>query len=241
MALDAGAKGLAWIAFPTEGDVRSPIAKFFTEAEMAALQETLAVESGDLVLMIADQHDLANEVLGVMRLKMADELGIERTGFDALWVVGFPMFKYDAEEDRYAANHHPFTMPLESDIEKIENAPLEVGSHSYDLIINGYEIGGGTLRIHDADLQMRVLSRLGHTEAEAHTQFGFLLEALSFGAPPHGGIALGLDRLVMLLAGASSIRDVIAFPKTSSGADPLTGAPDTVSPRQLRDVHLKMD
>jgi aspartyl-tRNA synthetase len=151
------------------------------------------------------------------------------------------MFKYDAEEDRYAANHHPFTMPLESDVDKIEDAPLEVGSYSYDLVVNGYEIGGGTLRIHNADLQLRVLKRLGHSDEEARTQFGFLMEALSFGAPPHGGIALGLDRLVMLLAGAPSIRDVIAFPKTSSGADPLTGAPDVVSSRQLREVHLKVD
>lgn len=241
LALDAGARGLAWVAFPTEGDVRSPIAKFFTESEMAGLRETLGIEPGDLALMIADARDVANEVLGVLRLHLADELQLERIGYDALWVVDFPMFKYDAEEDRYAANHHPFTMPRAEDVEKIESAPLEVGSYSYDLVMNGYEIGGGTLRIHDAELQTRVLARLGHSEEAAREQFGFLLEALSFGAPPHGGIALGLARLVMLLAGASSIRDVIAFPKTSSGADPLTGAPDVVSQRQLREVHLKAD
>ncbi|MHB8740581.1 MAG: aspartate--tRNA ligase, partial [Coriobacteriia bacterium] len=175
IALDAGAKGLAWAAFTSEGEVRSPIAKFFTEDEMAALRETLGVTPGDLVLMIADKRDVAEEVLGVLRLKMADELGIERSGYDVLWVVDFPMFKYDAEEERYTANHHPFTMPRHEDIERLESEPLSVGSYSYDLIMNGYEIGGGTLRIHNADLQLRVLERIGLAEDEARQQFGFLL------------------------------------------------------------------
>jgi aspartyl-tRNA synthetase len=241
VAVDAGAKGLAWAAFPSEGGIRSPIAKFFTEAEVARLREVLAVEPGDLVLLIADEHDRANEVLGVLRLHMADELALAREGFAALWVVDFPMFKYDDEEGRWNANHHPFTRPFDEHLDLIESDPGSVLSYAYDLVMNGLEIGGGTLRIHDAALQRRVLARLGLDPDQTEEQFGFLLEALGFGAPPHGGIALGLDRLVMLLAGRHSIRDVIAFPKTSSGACPLTGAPDEVAARQLRDVHLKRD
>ncbi len=241
VALDAGAKGLAWVAFTSGGEVKSPIAKFFSDEETAALRELFAVEPGDLVLMIADKRDVANEVSGVLRLHMAEQLGIERDGFDALWVVDFPLFKWDADEERWQANHHPFTMPFAEQVDSLEDDPAAVLSYSYDLIINGYEIGGGTLRIHNADLQRRVLALLGISVTEAEEKFGFLLEALALGAPPHGGIALGLDRLVMLLAGADSIRDVIAFPKTSSGSDPLTGAPDVVSPRQLKEVHLKTD
>ncbi len=241
VALDNGAKGLAWVAFPTDGEVRSPVAKFFSEAEMTGLRESMAVEPGDLVLMVADKHDVANEVLGTLRLKMAEELGIERTGYDVLWVVDFPLLKWDDDAKRWQANHHPFTMPFAEQVDALEDDPGSVLSYSYDLIMNGLEIGGGTLRIHNADLQRRVLALLGIDAEQAHEQFGFLLEALSFGAPPHGGIALGLDRLVMLLAGAHSIRDVIAFPKTSSGSDPLTGAPEVVAPAQLKEVHLKAD
>ncbi len=241
LALDSGAKGLAWVALGGDGDVRSPIAKFFTDAEMTALRAALDAEPGDLLLMIADARPLANEVLGALRLHMAEELGVTRKGVEALWVVDFPLLKWDADEERYTANHHPFTQPFAEHVDMLEDSPLEVLSHSYDLVINGNEIGGGTLRIHTAALQARVLRRLGIEEDEANEKFGFLLEALSYGAPPHGGIALGLDRLVMLLAGAASIRDVIAFPKTSSGADPLTGAPDSISARQLGEVHLRTD
>ncbi|PKQ37101.1 MAG: aspartate--tRNA ligase [Actinobacteria bacterium HGW-Actinobacteria-1] len=241
VALDAGAKGLAWVAFPTEGDVRSPIAKFFTEAEMAGLRDAMGVEPGDLLLMIADATDIANEVLGTLRLKMADELDVPRPGFEALWVVDFPMFKWDAEEKRWSANHHPFTRPFDEHVDLLESNPGAALSYSYDLVLNGLEIGGGTLRIHDEAIQRRALAAIGIGGDEADAQFGFLLEALSLGAPPHGGIALGLDRLIMLLAGKHSIRDVIAFPKTSSGSCPLTGAPGSVSARQLREVHLRTD
>jgi aspartyl-tRNA synthetase len=241
-AIDAGAKGLAWVAFTTGGEIKSPVAKFFTDDEMSALRVAMHAESGDLVCMVADARDLANEALGALRLVLADELEIEREGFAALWIVDFPMFKYDADEERWTANHHPFTLPFLAELDDlIESDPAGLLSHSYDLVMNGLEIGGGTLRIHDVAVQRRVFERLGHTDEQAQEQFGFLLEALSYGAPPHGGIALGLDRLVMLLAGASSIRDVIAFPKTSSGGDPMAGAPDSVSARQLKEVHLRID
>ncbi|MBI5231133.1 MAG: aspartate--tRNA ligase [Coriobacteriales bacterium] len=241
VALDAGAKGLAWVAVTSDGDVKSPIAKFFTEDEMSALRAALGVDDGDLALMVADARPVANEVLGVIRLRLADELEVERHGFCALWVVDFPMFTWDDEEERWTATHHPFTLPFLDDIDALDERPGELLAHTYDLVINGYEIAGGTLRIHDPELQLRVLNRLGLSTEEAKAQFGFLLDALGFGAPPHGGIAFGLDRLVMLLAGAHSIRDVIAFPKTSSGSDPMTQAPDAVSPRQLKDVHLRVD
>ena len=235
-----GAKGLAWIAFREDGSVNSPIVKFFSDEEMAALKERANVEPGDLVMFAACGRVLADEILGGMRTHMANALGIEREGHDFLWVVDFPMFKYDEEEKRYSAEHHPFTQPCYEDLDKIEDDPLSVGSYTYDFVMDGYEAGGGGIRIHNADLQMRVLKRLGFTEEQANAQFGYLIEALGYGAPTLGGFALGLDRVCMLLCGCDSIRDVMAFPKTSSGSDLMSAAPSEVSTKQLKEVSLRV-
>ena len=235
-----GAKGLAWMAITAEGANKGSILKFFSEEELVALQAALGMEPGDLALFAADTAEVANAVLSALRLHMADALNIPREGHNLLWVVNFPMFKYDEEEGKYAAEHHPFTMIREEDLDKIETAPLECGSYSYDLVMDGFEAGGGTIRIHNAELQRRVLRRCGLTDEEIDVKFGHLIHALELGAPPHGGIALGLDRLVMLLAGKSSIRDVIAFPKTTSASDLMTGAPSVVDERQLKDVSLAL-
>ena len=241
VAKDLGAKGLAWIAFREDGSVNSPIVKFFSDDEMAALRERAQVEPGDLVMFAATERLESDTILGGMRTHMANALDIPREGHDFLWVVDFPMFAYDKKANRYSAEHHPFTLPVEADIPLIDTDPLAVGSYTYDFVMDGFEAGGGGLRIHNADLQMKVLERLGFTPERAQEQFGFLLEALSFGAPPMGGFALGLDRVCMLLVGADSIRDVMAFPKTSSGSDLMQGAPSEVSAAQLKDVSLRID
>lgn len=242
LAVKNGAKGMAWIAYRGDGSVTSPILKFFTDEEIEAMKAALDVEPGDLVMFGADSAKVVNEVLGVIRLHMAKKLGIIPTGtHDMHWVVNFPMFHYDEEEKRYVAEHHPFTRVRDEDLDKIEDDPMACGSYSYDLVMDGFEVGGGTVRIHTPELQRRILKRIGMTDEEIDEQFGFLVKALSFGAPPHGGIALGLDRLVMLIGGFDSIRDVIAFPKTSSGSDAMTGAPAAVTRRQLKEVSLNLD
>ncbi|MBR2515968.1 aspartate--tRNA ligase [Geobacillus sp.] len=233
-----GAKGLAWLK--AEGDeLKGPIAKFFTDEEQAALRRALAVEDGDLLLFVADEKAIVAAALGALRLKLGKELGlIDEAKLAFLWVTDWPLLEYDEEEGRYYAAHHPFTMPVRDDIPLLETNPGAVRAQAYDLVLNGYELGGGSLRIFERDVQEKMFRALGFSEEEARRQFGFLLEAFEYGTPPHGGIALGLDRLVMLLAGRTNLRDTIAFPKTASASCLLTEAPGPVSDKQLEELHL---
>ena len=240
VARELGAKGLAWIAFREDGSMNSPITKFFSEEELEGLRQAADVQPGDLVMFAAAPRLEADEILGGMRNHMADALELPREGHDFLWVVDFPLFHWDEDRKAYAAEHQPFTQPVEEDVERLDADPLSVGSHTYDLVMDGFEAGGGGMRIHDAELQMRILKLLGFTEERAKEQFGFLMEALKFGAPPMGGFALGLDRVCMLLTGSDSSREGMAFPKTSSGSDLMSDAPSEVSGRQLKEVSLRL-
>lgn len=241
VAAEFGARGLAWIAFREDGSINSPIVKFFTDEEMAALRAEMDAQPGDLVMFAVADRLGADEILGGMRCHMADALDVPREGHDFLWVVNFPLFHWDEDRKAYAAEHQPFTLPDTDDLEAIKANPLAAGSCTYDFVMDGYEAGGGGMRIHNAQMQLAMLEMLGFTEESAREQFGFLMDALEFGAPPMGGFALGLDRVCMLLAGCDSIREVMAFPKTSSGSDLMSDAPSAVSARQLKEVGLRME
>ena len=234
------AKGMAWIKVKEDG-WQSPIAKFFTDEEKKALAERIDMEPGDLIFFVADQSKIVNEALGNLRNHLGQKLGlIDEKQFNFLWVTRFPMFEYDEGEKRYQALHHPFTSPLEEDYGKLKDDPLAVQSRAYDLVLNGFEVGGGSIRIHQREIQEKVFDALGMDRQAFEDKFGFLLSALDSGAPPHGGIAIGFDRLVMLLCGESSIRDVIAFPKTQKAACLLTGAPSATSKQQLDELQLRL-
>lgn len=236
-----GAKGLAWLKVEEEG-LKGPIAKFFSEEEQQQISSLLEATTGDLLLFVADRTSVVADALGALRLKLGKDLGlIDESKFNFLWVVDWPLLEYDEEEGRYYAAHHPFTMPVREDLEKLDTDPKSVKAQAYDLVLNGYELGGGSLRIFEKDIQEKMFKVLGFSEEEAREQFGFLLEAFEYGTPPHGGIALGLDRIVMLLSGRSNLRDTIAFPKTASASCLLTNAPGSVSDQQLQDLHLSLD
>ncbi|KIX90783.1 aspartate--tRNA ligase [Staphylococcus microti] len=235
-----GAKGLAWVKVVEEG-LTGPIARFFEEAHVEQLQALTNAKAGDLVLFVADTKDVVAQSLGALRNKLGKERGlIDPEAMNFLWVTDWPLLEYDEEAHRYVAAHHPFTSPKPEDVEKLETAPETAQAQAYDIVLNGYELGGGSIRIHDGELQEKMFKALGFTEEAAQEQFGFLLDAFKFGAPPHGGIALGLDRLVMLLAGRTNLRDTIAFPKTASATDLLTDAPGAVSERQLDELSLRI-
>ncbi|MBA1336822.1 MAG: Aspartate--tRNA ligase [Firmicutes bacterium] len=236
-----GAKGLAWMVI-TGDEVKSPIAKFLKEEEINSIVERMKGERGDLLLLVADKPAVVFDSLGQLRLELGRKLGlIEKNSYNLLWVTHFPLLEYDEEEGRYVAVHHPFTSPVEEDIPLLETDPGSVRAQAYDLVLNGIELGGGSIRIHSSELQQKMFKALGFTEDHAYEKFGFLLDAFRYGTPPHGGIAFGLDRLVMLLAGRESIRDVIAFPKTQNAACLMSGAPSPAEDKQLKEIHIKVE
>ncbi len=237
-----GAKGLAWVKMKADGEWQSPIAKFFKDEERAKMTAALGAEEGDLLLFQADEPSVVNQVLSEIRLELGRRLGfVKKDEFSFLWITDFPLVEYDSDAKRYTAVHHPFTLPAEEDIPLLDTNPGKVKSRAYDMVLNGSEIGGGSLRIHQKELQDKVFKALAIDEEEANDKFGFLLKALELGAPPHGGMAFGFDRLMMMMLGKDSIRDVIAFPKTQKASCPLTEAPASVKRKQLTELSLRPD
>lgn len=234
-----GAKGLAWVKI-ADGEMTGPIAKFFSDDEKQQIFERANAENGDLLLFGADKAKVVHDSLGALRLKLGKDLElIDDTLYHFLWVIDWPLLEYDEDSKRHVAAHHPFTSPVAEDVDKLSTDPSNVRANAYDIVLNGYELGGGSLRIHKRELQQQMFEALGFTEESAQEQFGFLFDALEYGAPPHGGVALGLDRIVMLLANKSNIRDTILFPKTASASDLLTAAPNKVSERQLEELSIE--
>jgi aspartyl-tRNA synthetase len=236
-----GAKGLAWIKMNEEG-ISSPISKFLSEKEIEKLIQELDIEKGDIVFIVADKDKIVFDSLGHLRIEVAKTLDlIDEDIFEMVWITDFPLFEYDEEQDRYVAKHHPFTHPVDEDIPLLETEPEKVKAKAYDIVINGDEIAGGSIRINNTELQQKMFRALGFTEEEAWKKFGFLLEAFKYGVPPHGGIAYGFDRLIMLLTGMKNIRDVIAFPKTQNATSLLTEAPTEISKEQLKELSIQVD
>ncbi|MDD2509636.1 MAG: aspartate--tRNA ligase [Syntrophomonas sp.] len=240
MAVENGAKGMAWILVQ-ENELRSPITKFLSEEEIKQILAATGAEAGDLILFGADRADIVARVLGSLRLELGRKMGlIDENKLNFVWVTDFPLLEYDEEEKRYQAKHHPFTSPRLEDIDLLDNEPGQVKARAYDLVLNGTELGGGSIRIHRREWQEKMFSILGLSQEEARDKFGYMLEAFEYGTPPHGGIAFGVDRLLMLMAARDSVRDVMAFPKTQSASCPMTEAPSEVSPRQLRELALRI-
>ncbi|MBM4137735.1 MAG: Asp-tRNA(Asn)/Glu-tRNA(Gln) amidotransferase GatCAB subunit C, partial [Nitrospira sp.] len=252
-AVSFGAKGLAWIK--VKNVFESPISKFFPKEILEEMAKRLEAEEGDLMLFVADKEKVVHDVLGRMRIELGKRLNLIEPGYKFVWITDFPLLEWNDEEGRFEAMHHPFTSPMDEDIEKLFSVDLskpelftihrslltELRAKAYDIVLNGYEIGGGSIRIHRRDLQRKMFEALGISEENARTKFGFLLDAFEYGAPPHGGIALGLDRLIMIMVGATSIRDVIAFPKTQKAFCLLSGTPSNVEPKQLKELYIKTD
>jgi len=235
-----GAKGLAWFKCEN-GTFESPIAKFLSEKEISELMTKLEIKERDIVFIVADKESVVNTALGALRIEIAQEKKlIDNNVFEMVWITDFPLFEYSEEENRYMAKHHPFTAPVDEDVDKLESNPGEVRAKAYDIVINGDEIGGGSIRINNSDLQSRMFKALGMTEEEANDKFGYLLEAFKYGVPPHGGLAYGLDRFMMLLTGSDNIRDVIAFPKTQSASCLMTGAPSIATEKQMKELGIEL-